>query len=128
MCWGFNFTKKTQPLKLWSWNCDFHNKVCLQKKKQDEDENLTSQEEVCLRWREFVFAKKKKETKPSQDEDLTSLDILELEKKRSKNRLSPRYEDIKKVEDQKLKSEILDRKKDHFALVVVKGCNYLSHE
>ena len=70
---------------------------------------------------------KKKETKPSQDEDLTSLDILELEKKRSKNRLSPRYEDIKKVEDQKLKSEILDRKKDHFALVVEKGCNYWSY-
>ena len=31
-CWKFNFAKKTQPLKLRSWNCDFYNKVYLQKK------------------------------------------------------------------------------------------------
>ena len=56
-------------------------KFACRKKKQNEDENLTPLEEVCLRWREFVFTKKKKEMKPSEDKDLTSLNILELEKK-----------------------------------------------
>ena len=101
-------------------------KFAYREEKQSEDENLTSQEGICLRWRELIFAKKKKETKPSEDKDLASLDILESQKRRSENQLSPRDEDIKKVEDQKLKNESLDKEKDHFALVVEKDCHYLS--
>ena len=92
-------------------------KFACREKKQSEDENLTSQEEIRLRRRKLVFAKKK-ETKPSEDKDLASFDILESQKRRSENQLSPRDEDIKKVEDQKLKNESLDEEKDHFTLVV----------
>ena len=81
---------------------------------------------IWLRKKEFVFPKEKKETKPSEDKDLASLDILESQKRRSENQLSPRDEDIKKVEDQKLNNESFDKEKNHFALVVEKGCNYLS--
>ena len=95
----------------------FITKFACREEKQSEDENLTSQEGIPLRWRELVFAKKK-ETKPSEDKDLASFDILESQKRRSENQLSPRDEDIKKVEDQKLKNESLDEEKDHFTLVV----------
>ena len=100
-------------------------KFACREKKQSEDENLTLQEEIRLRRRKLVFAKKK-ETKPSEDKGLTSLGILESEKRWSENQLSLRDEDIKKVEDQKLKNESLDKEKDHFALVVEKDCHYLS--
>jgi len=49
-------------------------KFACREKKQSEDENLTSQKGIRLHWRKLVFAKKKKETKPSEDKGLTSLD------------------------------------------------------
>ena len=60
-------------------------KFACRQKKQSVNENLTLQEGIRLRWRDLVFAKDKKETKPSEDKDLTSLDILKLEKRRNEN-------------------------------------------
>ena len=77
-------------------------KFAYREEKQSEDENLTSQEGICLRWRELIFAKKKKETKPSEDKDLTSLDILESEKRQSENQLSLRDEGIENIKDQEI--------------------------
>ena len=69
---------------------------------------------------------KRRKQNQVNNKDLASFDILESQKRRSENQLSPRDEDIKKVEDQKLNNESFDKEKNHFALVVEKGCNYLS--
>jgi hypothetical protein len=47
-------------------------------------------------------------------------------KKWNENLLSPKDEDVKKIDDRKSKNEGSEREKDHFALVVEKGCNYKS--
>ena len=77
-------------------------KFAYREEKQSEDENLTSQEGIRLRWRDLVFAKEKKETKPSEDKELTLLDILESEKRQSENQLSPRDEGIENIKDQEI--------------------------
>ena len=57
---------------------------------------------------------------------MTSPNILVEEENQSGNQLSLEDEDINKVDVQKLKNEDSKGKKDYFALVVAKGCNYLS--
>ena len=57
---------------------------------------------------------------------MTSPNILGEEENQSGNQLSLEDEDINKVDVQKLKNEDSKGKKYHFALVVEKGCNYLS--
>ena len=57
---------------------------------------------------------------------MTSPNILGEEENQNRNRLSLKDEDINKVDVQKLKNEDSKEKKNHFALVVGKGCNYLS--
>jgi hypothetical protein len=54
------------------------------------------------------------------------LKILEEEESQGWHRLSLEDEDIGKRNIQKLKNEDSKGEKDHFALVVEKGCNYLS--
>jgi len=57
---------------------------------------------------------------------LTSPNILGEEENQSRNQLSLEDEDINEIDEQKLKNEDSKGEKDHFALVVEKGCNYLS--
>ena len=57
---------------------------------------------------------------------MTSPNILREEENQSRNQLSLEDEDIDQVDVQKSKNEDLKEKKDHFALVVEKGCNHLS--
>ena len=57
---------------------------------------------------------------------MTSPNILREEENQSRNQLSLEDEDIDEVDVQKLKNEDFKGKKYHFALVVEKGCNYLS--
>jgi len=61
-----------------------------------------------------------------KDKDLTSPNTLKTEEDREKIDLVQKDEDIKKIDDQKLKSEGSEGEKDHFALVVEKGCNHLN--
>ena len=103
----------------------FITKFDCREKQQSEVENLTLQEGIRLRSRNLIFAQMKKETKSSEDKELTSLDILKT-KRWSENRLSPSDEDTKKIKDQKPKNEGLEEEKDHFALVIEKGCKYIS--
>ena len=73
-----------------------------------------------------MFAGEKKKARLGEDKSLTSPNILGEEENQSRNRLSLEDEDIDKVDVQKLRNEDSKGKKDHFALVVGKGCNYLS--
>ena len=57
---------------------------------------------------------------------MTSPNILREEENHRRNQLSLEDEDIDEVDVQKLKNEDSKGKKDHFTLVVEKGCNYLS--
>jgi C4-type Zn-finger protein len=51
---------------------------------------------------------------------LTSPNILKAEENQSRNRLSLEDEDIKEIDEQKLKNEDSKREKDHFTLIVKK--------
>ena len=95
-------------------------------KKKSESGNLTSSERFCLHWRDLVFAGEKKKARLGEDKSLTSPNILGEEENQSRNRLSLEDEDINKADVQKLKNEDSKGEKDHFALIVEKGCNYLS--
>ena len=57
---------------------------------------------------------------------MASPKILKAGKWRNENQPSPKDEDIEKIGDQKLKNEGSEGEKDHIALVIEKGCNYLS--
>ena len=75
--------------KLSPWNFGVEivisiTKFAYREEKQSEDENLTSQEGIRLRWRELVFAEKK-ETKTSEVKCLSPLKILKSKKKQRKN-------------------------------------------
>ena len=74
-------------------------------KKRSEDGNLTSLERFCLRWRDLVFAGKKKKVRLGEDKSLTSPNILGGEENQSRNQLSLEDEDIDEVDVQKLKNE-----------------------
>ena len=95
-------------------------------REKSEGGNLTSSERFRLRWRDLVFAGEKKKARLGEDKSLTSPNILREKENQSINRLSPEDEDIDEVDIQKLKNEDLKGEKDHFALVVENGCNYLS--
>ena len=85
-----------------------------------------SLERFYLHWRDLVFTKEKKKARLGEDKDLTLPNILKAGEDQSKNWLSPKDKDTKNIDEQKLKNEGLEREKDHFALVVEKGCNYES--
>ena len=82
--------------------------------------------EIWLRQKDSVFAGEKKKERLGEDKSLTSPNILREEENQSRNQLSLEAEDIDEVDVQKSKNEDSKGKKDHFALVVEKGCNYLS--
>ena len=44
-------------------------------------------------------------------------------RRRNKTQLSLKDEDVEKIDDQKLKNEVSEREKDHFALIIEKSCN-----
>ena len=69
---------------------------------------------------------KKKKARLDEDKSLTSPNILREEDNQSKNQLSLEDKDVNEVDVQKLENEDSKWKKDHFALVVENGCNYLS--
>ena len=95
-------------------------------REKSEGGNLTSSERFRLRWRDLVFAGEKKKARLGKEKSLTSPNILREEENQSRNQLNLEDEDIDEVDVQKLKNEDSKGKKDHFALVVEKGCNYLS--
>ena len=101
-------------------------KFTCKRKKRSEDGNLTSPERFRLRWRDLIFAGEKKKARLGEDKSLTSPNILGGEENQSRNQLSLKDEDIDEVDVQKLKNEDSKGEKDHFGLVVEKGCNYLS--
>ena len=69
---------------------------------------------------------KRRKQELGEDKSLTSPNILREKENQSRNRLSLEDEDIDEVDVQKLKNEDSKGEKDHFALVVEKGCNCLS--
>ena len=69
---------------------------------------------------------KRRKQELGEDKSLNSPNILREEENQSRNQLSLEDEDIDEVDVQKLKNEDSKGKTDHFALVVEKGCNYLS--
>ena len=82
--------------------------------------------ETWLHHKDFIFAVEKKKASLGKDKSLTSPNILRQEENQSRNQLSLEDENIDEVDVQKSKNEDLKGKKDHFVLVVKKGCNYLS--
>jgi hypothetical protein len=75
------------------------------KKKQSKGGNLTSSERFWLRWRDLVFAGEKKKARLGEDKSLTSPNVLKAKENQSRNRLSLEDEDIKEIDEQKLKNE-----------------------
>ena len=82
--------------------------------------------ETWLHHKDFIFAVEKKKASLGKDKSLTSPNILREEENQSRNQLSLEDEDIDEVDVQKSKNEDLKGNKDHFTLIVEKGCNYLS--
>ena len=83
--------------------------------------------EIWLRQKDFVFAEEISSLLVKRrDKSLTLPNIPEEEENQSRNRLSLEDKDINEIDEQKLKNEDSKGEKDHFALVVEKGYNYLS--